>query len=135
MKFAAGSYLYPAGIHLLKVNNRNARTRCEICSKLTIRTPERYHCRSGVFIVNFEQISHLVLVFLLLTLNMQLLPIYTVRYDAYSNFHHKCRAFLNIAQKILERLEFRFFFQRFALNSKQLGKGIFNREMTSKLEA
>ena len=26
--------------------------------------------RSGVFIVNFEQISHFVLVFLLLTLNM-----------------------------------------------------------------
>ena len=26
--------------------------------------------RSGVFIVNFEHISHLVLVFLLLTLNM-----------------------------------------------------------------
>ena len=26
--------------------------------------------RSGVFIVNFEQISHLVLVFLLLTLNV-----------------------------------------------------------------
>ena len=29
-------------------------------------------CRSGVSIVNFEQISHLVLVFLLLTLNMKL---------------------------------------------------------------
>ena len=28
--------------------------------------------RSGVFIVNFEHVSHLVLVFLLLTLNMQL---------------------------------------------------------------
>ena len=28
--------------------------------------------RSGVFIVNFEHISHLVLVFLLLILNMQL---------------------------------------------------------------
>ena len=28
--------------------------------------------RSGIFIVNFEHISHLVLVFLLLTLNMQL---------------------------------------------------------------
>ena len=28
--------------------------------------------RSGVFIVNFEHISHLVLVFLLLTLNMYL---------------------------------------------------------------
>ena len=30
----------PMGIHLLKVNNRNTRTRCEICSKLTIKTPE-----------------------------------------------------------------------------------------------
>ena len=32
---------FPAGIYLLKVNNRNTRTRCEICSKLTIKTPER----------------------------------------------------------------------------------------------
>ena len=60
----------PAGIYLFKVNNRNTRTRCEICSKLTIKTPERRHWRrSGVFIVNFEHISHLVLVFLLLTLS------------------------------------------------------------------
>ena len=29
------------GIYLLKVNNRNTTTRCEICSKLTIKTPER----------------------------------------------------------------------------------------------
>ena len=36
------------------------------CSKLTIETLKR---RSGVFIVNFEHISHLVLVFLLLTLS------------------------------------------------------------------
>ena len=64
----AGSY--PAGVYLLKANNRNTRTRCEICSKLTINAPERRHWRrSGVFIVNFEHISHLVLVFLLLTLN------------------------------------------------------------------
>ena len=34
-------YYHPAGIYLLKVNNRNTRTRCEICSKLTIKTPER----------------------------------------------------------------------------------------------
>ena len=34
---------YPAGIYLLKVNNRSTRTRCEICSKLTIKTPERRH--------------------------------------------------------------------------------------------
>ena len=33
----------PAGIYLFKVNNRNTRTRCEICSKLTIKTPERRH--------------------------------------------------------------------------------------------
>ena len=54
----------PAGIYLLKVNNRNIRTRCGICSKLTIKTPEqRQWRRSGVFIVNFEHISHHVLVF------------------------------------------------------------------------
>ena len=41
-----------------KVNNRNTRTRCEICLKLTtIKTPERRQRRSGVFIVNFEHIS------------------------------------------------------------------------------
>ena len=34
---------YPAAIYLLKVNNRNTGTRCKICSKLTIKTPERRH--------------------------------------------------------------------------------------------
>ena len=43
-----------AGIYLLKVNNRNSRTRFEICSKLTIKTPERCQlCCSDIFIVNF----------------------------------------------------------------------------------
>ena len=52
---------------MFKVNNRNTRTRCEICSLLTIKTPERQQYRpSGVFIVNFEHISCLVLVSLLL---------------------------------------------------------------------
>ena len=41
-----------AGIYLLKVNNKNT----------------RHH--SGVIIVNFERISYLVLVFLLLTVNV-----------------------------------------------------------------
>ena len=44
--------------YLLNVNNRNTRTRCEICSKLTIKTPERRHgtpC-SCVSIVNFEHV-------------------------------------------------------------------------------
>ena len=40
----------------------------QIWSKLTIKTPEQR--RSGVFIVNFEHILHLVLVFPLLTLNI-----------------------------------------------------------------
>ena len=43
----------------------------QICSKLTIKAPERRaRRRSGAFIFNFKHISHLVLVFLLLTLNM-----------------------------------------------------------------
>ena len=58
--------MYPAKIYLFKVNNRNSRKMCKICSKLTIKTPER---RSGVFIVNFEHISHFFLLFLLLTLS------------------------------------------------------------------
>ena len=62
----------PVDIYLLNVNNRTTRTRCEICSKLTINTPERrqWH-RPGLFIVNFEYISHFVLVFLSLILNMR----------------------------------------------------------------
>ena len=52
------SFYTPAGIYLLKVNNRYTRTRYEICSKLTIKIPERRHShRSGVFIVNFKHIS------------------------------------------------------------------------------
>ena len=41
--------------------------------KLTIKIPERRHWRrSAIFIVSSEHISHLALVFLLLTLNMRL---------------------------------------------------------------
>ena len=46
---------------LFKFNNRNTRKRCEICLKLTIKTPERR--RSGVFYCYFEHISYLFLVF------------------------------------------------------------------------
>ena len=46
---------YSAGIYLLKVNKRNSKTRCEICSKLTI-SERRHWRRSGSFIVNFEHI-------------------------------------------------------------------------------
>ena len=55
----------PAGFYMFKGSNRNTRAICEICSKLTIKTQGR---RSGAFIVHFEQISHIVLMFPLLTL-------------------------------------------------------------------
>ena len=86
----------PAGNYMFKVN-RNTKTKCEICSKLTIKTSERrqnmlkvnnkdtrttplsllltlniFWCRSGVFIANFEHILHLALVFLLLTLSRRI---------------------------------------------------------------
>ena len=51
-----------ASIYLLKVNYRNTRTRCNIEQDVTLE--------QDVSIVNFEHISHLALVFLLLTLNM-----------------------------------------------------------------
>ena len=53
---------------MFKVNNKDTRT--TPMAKLTIKTLERrqWH-HNGVFIVNFEHILHLVLVFLLLTLS------------------------------------------------------------------
>ena len=60
----------PASNYMFKVNNKNTITRCEIRSKLTIKIPElRDWHRSGIFIVNFAHISHLVLLFLLLNLS------------------------------------------------------------------
>ena len=50
----------PSSIDLFKVNNISTRKRCEISSKLTIKTD---------FIVNFEHITHVFLMFVLLTLN------------------------------------------------------------------
>ena len=52
--------------HLFIVNNSYIRKRYEICSKLTIKASE---WRSTIFVVDFERISHLFLMFLLLTLN------------------------------------------------------------------
>ena len=63
---------YPDGIYMLKVNNRNTRLSLEVCSNLGIKTQNDVFGRSGVFIFNFEHISHFALVFLLLILNMLL---------------------------------------------------------------
>ena len=64
----------PTNIFLFKVNNRNSKKRCKIYLKLTIKTPEwrQWRC-SGVFVVNFEHISQLFLLFLLLNLNRYML--------------------------------------------------------------
>ena len=59
-------------LFLLKVNNRNPRIMCEICLKLTLKTPERRQWRRSCVFVCFEHISHLALGFLLLTVNMSL---------------------------------------------------------------
>ena len=66
---AANPFLF-CDVHRFKANNQNTTTGSEIYSKLTIMTPERRIWRlSGVFIANFEHISHLVPVFLSLTLS------------------------------------------------------------------
>ena len=56
----------PGNIYLYKVNNRSSWKRCDICPKLTIITLEQGHWRTDVFMVDFEHISHLFLVLLLL---------------------------------------------------------------------
>ena len=44
---------YPAGIYQLEVKNKNTRTRCEICLKLTIKIQEERRRRFDAFIINF----------------------------------------------------------------------------------
>ena len=63
----------PVGFYLFKVSNKNTKIQSGTSSKLTIRKPERRRWRRcSVFIVNFEHISHIALVFLLLTFNKQI---------------------------------------------------------------
>ena len=65
--------MFLASIYLLKINDRNCRTRCKICIKLTIKTRVvLVSLFSRVFIVNYEQFSHLVLVLVLLTLSRKM---------------------------------------------------------------
>ena len=50
---------------MFKVNNKDTRMTPDL-----VTFTEEIRRRSGIFIVNFKHISHLVLEFLLLTLNM-----------------------------------------------------------------
>ena len=56
--------VFPVGIYLLKVNNKNTKTRYEICSKLAIKTPERRYWH--------KYFIPCPIVFILLTLNIYL---------------------------------------------------------------
>ena len=47
------SIIIPGNIYLFKVNNRNTRKKCEICSKSTIKTPERCHRRTKFEVQNW----------------------------------------------------------------------------------
>ena len=57
---------FPVSRYFLRVSYGNTSSMCEICSNITIKTPDWRHwwrrC-SGVFIVNFEQTSYIILVF------------------------------------------------------------------------
>ena len=60
-------------IYLFKVSNRNTRKRCEICSKLTIKTTKQsQEGHSGVFIVNFKHILHFFSSVSIVDLNRQI---------------------------------------------------------------
>ena len=65
--------IHPVNIYLFKFYNRNTRKMCEICSNYS-----RHWLCSGVFIVKFEDTSHLSQVFLLLTLNKWMLAMLNV---------------------------------------------------------
>ena len=53
-------YVTQSEITSSKLTIETLEQRCEICSKLTTKTPKRRHCRRfGGFIVDFEHISQL----------------------------------------------------------------------------
>ena len=56
-----------ANIYLFKISDRKSRKSCEICSKLTIKTPERRQGRRfGVLLLTLNIFHTVFLVFLLL---------------------------------------------------------------------
>ena len=80
----------PAGNYMIKVNNRNTRTRCEICSKLT--TQQRH---SGIFIVNSEHISTMS--------NMYVLHVFSCEYWEIYKTSFFCRTSLAAAPEVVSR--------------------------------
>ena len=70
LSFFVDSILCQTDKYMSKVNNKQIRLICWMCSKLKINTA--WHC-SGVFVADFDHSQHVNIVFLLLTLNKCLL--------------------------------------------------------------
>ena len=74
--------------------------KCEMCSKLTIKSREQRQWRlSGVFIVNFEHILYLFLVFPLVTLSNQILTQFFLHCH---HFNHFFQTLLDFIEKIVK---------------------------------
>ena len=56
-------FINPGGNHIFKVNNKNTRARCEICSKLTIKTPSFWCLYCSLWACNCRLGRRLILVF------------------------------------------------------------------------
>ena len=76
---------------------------------------EKAWCRSGVFIVNFEHISHLVLVFLMLTLSRQM-PVGLINIEHLTLNAFKCVCRKNVYQGKGIKLIIMIFFGDFSGN-------------------
>ena len=70
VEYAVQEIHHPGKHFHAQYQQKKHQERYEICSKLTTKTSQQR--RSGVFFVNFDHISLLFLVFLLLTLDMDL---------------------------------------------------------------
>ena len=64
-------FIYWASITYLKVADGNTRWMCEICWKLTVKTPHycHWHCSCVLTVKHISHLALLFLMFLLLTLN------------------------------------------------------------------
>ena len=96
--------MYSPGIYLFKVSNGITKTMCEIHSRLRIKIPEwRQWRRSGVFIIDFDEILRIVLVFSLLSLKRSMLAGLSVSMHGdilYLSFMGLTKSFLEALRKI-----------------------------------
>ena len=71
-RFKIQKTIHPSKHLPVQHNNRSTRKKCEICPKLTIKTPERRHqLLLCACIINFEQLSQVFLVFLFSAVNFE----------------------------------------------------------------